>query len=82
MRLRDLTPQVIARFRAELEGAGVGSEAIRKTMTMLQEQASDARHARGAGERHRAAAPGPGTKRPRPGSATTLRSRATSRPRR
>jgi integrase len=36
MRLRDLSPQVIARFRAELEGAGVGTEAIRKTMTMLQ----------------------------------------------
>src|SRR3954470_5429674 len=35
-RLRDLTPQTIARFRAELEGAGVGNEAIRKTMTMLQ----------------------------------------------
>ena len=34
--LRQLTPQTIARFRAELEGAGVGNEAIRKTMTMLQ----------------------------------------------
>src|SRR4051812_27805307 len=36
MRLRDLTPLVIARFRAELEAAGVGIEATRKTMTMLQ----------------------------------------------
>src|SRR3954464_1496652 len=35
-RLRDLPPQTIARFRAELEAAGVGVEAIRKTMTMLQ----------------------------------------------
>src|SRR3954454_16168390 len=34
--LRELTPQTIARFRAELEAAGVGVEAIRKTMTMLQ----------------------------------------------
>ncbi len=36
LQLRELTPQVIARFRAELEAAGVGNEAIRKTMTMLQ----------------------------------------------
>jgi integrase len=36
VRLRDLTPQTIARFRAELEAAGIGIEAIRKTMTMLQ----------------------------------------------
>lgn len=36
LQLRQLTPQTIARFRAELEGAGVGNEAIRKTMTMLQ----------------------------------------------
>src|SRR5690348_6424622 len=36
LQLRRLTPQTIARFRAELEGAGVGNEAIRKTMTMLQ----------------------------------------------
>jgi hypothetical protein len=34
--LRQLTPQTIARFRAELEAAGVGIEAIRTTMTMLQ----------------------------------------------
>src|SRR4051795_5763731 len=34
--LRELTPQTIARLRAELEAAGVGVEAIRKTMTMLQ----------------------------------------------
>ena len=34
--LRELTPQTIARFRADLEAAGVGIEAIRKTMTMLQ----------------------------------------------
>ena len=36
LQLRQLTPQTIARFRAELEGAGVRNEAIRKTMTMLQ----------------------------------------------
>jgi integrase len=36
LRLRDVTPHVLARFRAELEAAGVGVEAIRKTMTMLQ----------------------------------------------
>src|SRR3954452_3711081 len=36
VQLRDLTPQTVARFRAELEAAGVGIEAIRKTMTMLQ----------------------------------------------
>ena len=36
LRLRDLTPQTVARFRAELEAAGVGIEAVRKTMTMLQ----------------------------------------------
>ncbi len=36
LQLRQLTPQVIARVRAELEGAGVGNEAIRKTMSMLQ----------------------------------------------
>ena len=36
LQLRQLTPQTIARFRAELEGAGVGNEAIRKTMSMLQ----------------------------------------------
>ena len=34
--LRDLRPQTIARFRADLEADGVGIEAIRKTMTMLQ----------------------------------------------
>jgi hypothetical protein len=34
--LRDLHPQTIAHFRAELEAEGVGIEAIRKTMTMLQ----------------------------------------------
>src|SRR5215212_8469378 len=36
LQLRELTPQTIARFRADLEQAGVGIEAIRKTMTMLQ----------------------------------------------
>ena len=36
LQLRQLTPQTIARFRAEFEGAGVGDEAIRKTMTMVQ----------------------------------------------
>ena len=36
VRLRDVTPHAVARFRAELEAAGVGIEAIRKTMTMLQ----------------------------------------------
>ena len=34
--LRELTPQTIAHFRADLEQAGVGVEAIRKSMTMLQ----------------------------------------------
>src|SRR3954447_24773651 len=34
--LRELTPQRVAYFRADLEQAGVGIEAIRKTMTMLQ----------------------------------------------
>ncbi len=34
--LRELSPQVIARFRAELEADGVGIESVRKTMTMLQ----------------------------------------------
>ncbi len=36
MRLRDIKPQTIVHFRADLEHAGVGHEAIRKTMTMLQ----------------------------------------------
>ncbi len=35
-RLRDLTPQSVARFRTDLEAAGVGPEAIRKTLAMLQ----------------------------------------------
>ena len=35
-RLRDLTPRMIARFRADLESDGIGVEAIRKTMAMLQ----------------------------------------------
>src|SRR5215213_10888236 len=34
--LREITPQTIAHFRADLEQGGVGVEAIRKTMTMLQ----------------------------------------------
>src|SRR4051794_23830565 len=34
--LRELHPQTVARFRADLEAEGVGIEAIRKTMTMLQ----------------------------------------------
>src|SRR3954447_22128731 len=34
--LRRITPQVIARFRADLEADGVGAETIRRTMTMLQ----------------------------------------------
>jgi integrase len=36
MRLRDVTPLTVARFRAELEASGVGAETIRKTLTMLQ----------------------------------------------
>jgi len=36
LRLRDLSPAVIARFRRELEDAGVGAASVRKTMTMLQ----------------------------------------------
>jgi integrase len=35
-RLRELTPSVISRFRLELEREGVGTEAIRKTMTIVQ----------------------------------------------
>jgi integrase len=35
-RLRELTPSVISRFRLELEREGVGVEAIRKTMTIVQ----------------------------------------------
>jgi hypothetical protein len=35
-RLRDLSPQIIARFRAELEAEGVGTDAIRKAVAMLQ----------------------------------------------
>jgi integrase len=35
-RLRELTPSTISRFRIELERNGVGREAIRKTMTILQ----------------------------------------------
>jgi integrase len=36
LELRKVTPQVIAEFRAELEGDGVGRETIRRTFTMLQ----------------------------------------------
>jgi len=36
VRLRDLSPAVVARFRSELENAGVGAASVRKTMTMLQ----------------------------------------------
>ena len=36
LELRKLTPQVIVEFRAELEREGVGREAIRRTLTMLQ----------------------------------------------
>jgi integrase len=36
VRLRELTPAVVARFRSELEDAGVGAASVRKTMTMLQ----------------------------------------------
>ncbi len=35
-RLRDLTPRVIAQFRSDLESDGIGVEAIRKSMAMLQ----------------------------------------------
>ena len=35
LRLRDVTPLAIARFRAEREAAGAGVETIRKTYTML-----------------------------------------------
>ena len=35
-RLRDLSPQVIVAFRTELERAGVGRDAIRKALAMLQ----------------------------------------------
>ena len=36
LRLREVTPLTIARFRAELEASGVGAETIRKTLTLLQ----------------------------------------------
>jgi integrase len=36
VRLRDLSPAVVARFRRELEDGGVGAASARKTMTMLQ----------------------------------------------
>ncbi len=35
-RLRELSPSLISRFRAELERDGVGPEAIRKSMTIVQ----------------------------------------------
>jgi integrase len=35
-RLRELSPSLISRFRMELERDGVGPEAIRKTMTIVQ----------------------------------------------
>jgi len=35
-RLRDLTPQIIADFRAELHAAGIGDASIRKTLVLLQ----------------------------------------------
>jgi hypothetical protein len=35
-RLRDITPSLVVAFRADLEASGVGREAARKTMTMLQ----------------------------------------------
>lgn len=36
LQLRRITPQTIARFRADLEADGVGDETIRRTLTMLQ----------------------------------------------
>jgi integrase len=36
LRLRDVTPLTVARFRASLEARGAGVETIRKTLTMLQ----------------------------------------------
>jgi integrase len=36
LELRAVTPGVVARFRSDLEDAGVGAPAIRKTMSMLQ----------------------------------------------
>ena len=36
MRLADVSPLTIARFRSQLEAEGVGAESIRKTLTMLQ----------------------------------------------
>ncbi len=36
LELRQVTPQVMARFRHELERDGVGNETIRRTMVMLQ----------------------------------------------
>ena len=36
MRLRDVTPQVVAQLRVDLEAAGIGPSSIRKTMFLLQ----------------------------------------------
>lgn len=36
LQLRSITPGVIARFRSDLEDAGVGAPTIRKTMTVIQ----------------------------------------------
>jgi hypothetical protein len=36
MRVGDVSPLTIARFRAALEADGVGAESIRKTLTLLQ----------------------------------------------
>ena len=35
MPLRELTPEVVNRFRLELEAAGVGRASIRKALTLL-----------------------------------------------
>jgi integrase len=34
--LRELTPRVLTRFRADLEGAGVGAATVRKAMSIIQ----------------------------------------------
>jgi hypothetical protein len=64
LRLHDVTPLVIARFRAEREAAGAGVETIRKSHTMLGSVFSSAvewqlcrsqsrpRGAQAAGDRH------------------------------
>lgn len=36
LRLREVTPEVLARFRADLEAAGVGRHAVRVSLVIVQ----------------------------------------------